>query len=91
MTTNLNPVQLAVTHFRNGDYEQAKRYYEQAAQKYGRQLFEGSIRLCESKLGTALPNLDSVTVADQLTQTQQLLEQYYQRYQALRFQLLDQK
>ena len=91
MKTDANPVQQAVNSFRQGDYQQAKQWYEQAAQRYGQSLFEGSIRLCEARLGVALPASNTVTAAEQLEQTQQLLEQYYQRYQALRFQLLDQK
>lgn len=90
MMKEINPIQQAVMHFRNGDFQQAKQHYEQAAQLYGAALFEGSIRLCESKLGTLTVSKTSVSVADQLAQTQQLLEDYYQRYQALRFQLVDQ-
>ncbi|EKO3621462.1 hypothetical protein [Vibrio metschnikovii] len=40
----------AVTCFKNKDYKNAMKFYEQAAKEYGAHLFEASILLCKKRL-----------------------------------------
>ena len=102
--TSSNPfvVKQAVAHFKSGHYQQAKTCYEQAAKYYGQNLFANSIRLCEMRIKgpvTASPlnsadnsaelKTPKVSAAQQLTETQKLLEHYYTRCQELQSQLLD--
>lgn len=93
----------AAEAFKQGDYQQAKRYYQQAATRYGQALFAHSIELCNRRLAgpgaPASPNLideqaphnnqSTEALAKQLNETQALLEQYYTRCQALEYQLMD--
>lgn len=95
-------VKLATEHFRKGEYQQARSYYQQAAQRYGQSLFANSIRLCDlrmNKPAVTIPLVTNTQSADtnggatplerQLNETQQLLEHYYTRCQALEYQLQD--
>lgn len=49
-------VQLAVAHFKQGHYQQAKTFYQQAAKEYGHHLFANSIRLCELRMNAPVRN-----------------------------------
>lgn len=100
MTTQTLLVAQAVQHYRQGDYKQALKHYQQAAAKYGQHLFKANVQLCEQKLNgkalqpaaTSLPQANtsnSHALAQQLEQTQQLLEHYYTRTQELEYQLKD--
>lgn len=96
-------VKLAGEYFRKGEYQQARRYYQQAAQRYGQPLFANSIRLCDLRMNLPAATIPLVTnhaqraetgdaanpLERQLSETQQLLEHYYTRCQALEYQLQD--
>lgn len=90
-SNNQSIVQQAVAYFKQGQYQQAKECYQQAAQQYGEHLFANSVRLCELCLGVSGENntTSTVSVVDQLAETQKLLEQYYTRCQELEYQLID--
>lgn len=102
--TNQTIVKQAVAYFKKGDYQQAKTCYQQAAQKFGSQLFANSIRLCDFRMGQPAANQrvalkgksagetqigDEADTARQLDETQKLLEHYYTRCQELEYQLMD--
>ncbi|MDN6298357.1 MAG: hypothetical protein L0J54_10100 [Halomonas sp.] len=100
MSDNSEPVvKRAIELFKQGDYPQAKRYYEQAASEYGSHLFASSIRLCERRMAAPVRPQQPERVAPtppengatarQLAETQQLLEHYYTRYQEATYQLQD--
>lgn len=74
MTKNIESiVQLAVTHFKQGHYQQAKTFYQQAAEKYGPHLFANSIRLCELRMKTpaAKNSLTSATATNKASASAQ--------------------
>ncbi|WP_409523343.1 hypothetical protein [Nitrincola sp. MINF-07-Sa-05] len=94
----------AASLFRQGQYEKAKQCYIQAASRYGEQLFKANIALCDryiskkpskafavASLGIlpAAASQDPVVLANQLQQTQALLEKYFIRAQELEYQLKD--
>lgn len=95
----------AADAFQRGDYEQAREYYKQASTRFGEGLFAESIALCDRRLSRGAPNDDATPepvhpdeshatpggsrIAEQLQETQALLEKYYSRCQELEYQLLD--
>lgn len=89
-------VNRAARAFSAGQYNTAQRLYQQAAERYGASFFEVNIRLCEQRRQAEGASDDPAANArifeleDQLHQTQQLLEHYFNRSQALEHQLLDQ-
>lgn len=104
MQNNTALVKQAISCYQQGDYQNALNLYQKAASKYGRELFNGNIQLCKNRLnGTSIIltsqkttkhnqplAIASSNMAEQLQQTQQLLEHYYQRTQQLEYKLLDQ-
>ncbi|MCK7544311.1 hypothetical protein MLC59_09045 [Marinobacter bryozoorum] len=66
-TRNQSIVQQAATHFRSGQYAQAKDLYQQAARQFGEAAFKHNIRLCERRLGSPLK--DSHTQAPDVKET----------------------
>lgn len=99
MQKNQFIVKQAASFYQQGDYKSALSFYKKAAEKYGQNLFNGNIQLCEKKLSgkslstplTLPPQAMQVTgnTEQQLQHTQQLLEHYYKRTQELEYQLLD--
>lgn len=88
--TRLPLVKQAVEHFRHGRYQQAKACYQQAATRYGEEVFMSAVQLCEWRLnGAAAWGRPASTgegdAARQLEETQKLLEHYYQRCQELEY------
>lgn len=80
-------VKIAMEHFKQGRYKQAKTFYEQAAKRYGDHLFSNTIRLCDLRIKQT--NFDKIAYSTpQLEETQKLLEHYYTRCQELEYQLL---
>lgn len=82
--------------FNQGEYEHAIELYQQAAYQYGKSLFDVNIRLCEQRLQkpgqviqSAPSSTDNLPVAQQLAETQALLEHYYRRCQELEYRLQD--
>lgn len=82
--------------FNQGDYQDAIMLYQQAAYQYGQSLFDVNIRICEQRLkkpGQVLKSMsksaDTIPVAQQLAETQELLEYYYRRCQELEYRLKD--
>ena len=78
-------VKQAVTLFKQGNYQQARQFYQQAAQKYGHHLFKINIALCDRYLtqkplpvATAFPTAqsqqDTASSAELSALTQQLAE-----------------
>ncbi len=47
----MDTVQQANQAFKSGDYQTARRLYQQAAAKYGQSLFAVNIKLCDKALG----------------------------------------
>ena len=100
---NQSIVKQAVTLFKQGEFKQAKSLYQQAANQYGSRLFTYNIQLCERRMGqpavshsplikTSLSlTSDSLEVAQQLDETQKLLEYYYSKCQEMEYQLMDRK
>ncbi|MFD2191870.1 hypothetical protein [Pistricoccus aurantiacus] len=97
---NTQLVKRAGAAFNQGDYRTARQLYQQAAARYGQQLFSANLALCDKALqgGTssrvvtqALSSDASADVAAnrQLADTQQLLEHYFMRCQELEYRLLD--
>lgn len=93
-------VKRAIYAFQQGDYHDAKQLYLKAANKYGHQLFNANLTLCDQRLKrsqsrpvtAALTPNDSPTtilISQQLADTQQLLEHYYNRCQELEYQLIE--
>lgn len=92
INSNQTIVQQAVTYFKQGQFQQAKERYQQAAQQYGEHLFANSVRLCELRLSASKGAQDGVvTTVGQLEETQKLLEHYYTRCQELEYQLIDKR
>ncbi|WP_404416381.1 hypothetical protein LG277_03315 [Vreelandella aquamarina] len=94
MQTNL--VKQAHHAFKQDDYQSAKALYQKAASKYGQNLFDANIYLCEQRLRNqvkhdgATPKLsEAISASQQLEETQSLLEHYYRRCQELEYQLQD--
>ncbi|WP_030071917.1 hypothetical protein [Halomonas alkaliantarctica] len=91
VTTSI--VASASKHYREGNYREALTFYQKAAATYGSALFKTNIMLCEQRLKTSstkepvLPG--SPAESRQLSETQHLLEHYYQRCQELEYQLLE--
>lgn len=82
--------------FNQGDYQAAITLYQQAAYQYGQSLFDVNIRICEQRLQSpgriiksAPKHSDVIPVAQQLAETQELLEYYYRRCQELEYRLND--
>ncbi|CAH1043982.1 hypothetical protein [Halomonas sp. TD01] len=82
--------------FNHGDYQDAITLYQQAAYQYGQSLFDVNIRICEQRLqkpGQLMKRVpkssDAIPVAQQLAETQELLEYYYRRCQELEYRLND--
>ncbi|RUR27842.1 hypothetical protein ELY33_14720 [Vreelandella andesensis] len=80
--------------FNQGDYQHAITLYQQAAFQYGQHLFDINISICEQRLQkpnqvikSAPKSADAVPVAQQLVETQELLEHYYRRCQELEYRL----
>ena len=76
--------------FRQGAHARAKALYQQAAARYGHDLFKANIALCDraSGLGQPLAAPDKAACAasdlqKQLDETQRLLEYYFQRCETL--------
>lgn len=44
-----NPVKSANQAFRQGDFQAAKAFYQQAAERYGKSLFEVNLILCDQR------------------------------------------
>lgn len=86
-------VQQAIHCFKQGQYEQAKKHYQQAADQYGAHLFATSIRVCDTRLGLAVKAVEGqvVNAETQLIETQRLLEHYYGAYQKLKNESQDNK
>lgn len=98
-------VKQAVACFKQGDFSQAKRLYQQAADQYGPRLFANNIRLCELRIGqpaanqplieatakSAVTNNSAEDLSRQLAETQTLLEHYYTKCQQMEYQLMDRK
>lgn len=90
-------VKRAARAYSAGQYNTALRLYQQAAQRFGAALFEVNIKLCEQQRETKGASDDPAVntrlyeLEDQLNQTQQLLEYYFNRNQELEYQLLDQQ
>ncbi|NYS60328.1 hypothetical protein [Vreelandella salicampi] len=93
-------VQRANSAFKKGDYRSAKALYQEAANQYGSQLFAANVAVCEKALAkgrpkkinaalTPQPRLSNDAISQQLSDTQQLLEHYYNRCQELEYQLID--
>lgn len=97
-------VKQAAQAFQQGDYRLAKQHYRQAAKRYGEHLFAANITLCERAEARPLTpaikggitarahshgTLPDGTSAQQLEETQQLLEHYFIRCQELEHRLLD--
>lgn len=89
-------VKLAHYAFNQGDYQSAKALYQKAASKYGHNLFDANIYLCDQRLRNqvkhdgATPKLsEAIPASQQLEETQSLLEHYYRRCQELEYQLQD--
>lgn len=96
MNTNTRIVKRATSAFNQGDYRTAKQLYQQAAERYGKRLFDINLTLCDKHMNKEIPtemraNKTSASPNEslQLEQTQQLLEQYYNRCQELEYQILD--
>ncbi|MGP5191731.1 hypothetical protein [Vreelandella alkaliphila] len=82
--------------FHQGDYQRAIALYQQAAYQYGQNLFDVNIKICEQRLqkpGLVVKNapksVESIAIAQQLAETQELLEYYYRRCQELEYRLND--
>ncbi|RAU19172.1 hypothetical protein DN062_02575 [Nitrincola tibetensis] len=91
-------IKLAVENFKQGNYQQAKEYYQKASDAYGEELFKENITICERYLSLDTPSAlstdqESVTLSEktQLIQTQALLEYYYTQSQELQHKLMDVK
>ncbi|MGE6606448.1 hypothetical protein ACQKE4_07985 [Halomonas sp. NPDC076908] len=89
-------VKRAHNAFNQGDYQNAISLYQQAAYHYGQQLFDINIQICEQRLQqpnqvfkSAPKSADAMPVAQQLAETQELLEHYYRRCQELEYRLQD--
>ncbi|AIA76754.1 hypothetical protein FF32_18460 [Halomonas campaniensis] len=97
-------VKRAHSAFNQGDYQHAIALYQQAAYQYGQHLFDVNVNICEQRLqksghvvmGTprvaprSVPkSVDAIPVAQQLAETQELLEHYYRRCQELEYRLQD--
>lgn len=96
---NSNIVKRANSAFNQGNYQAAKTLYEQAAERFGKRFFDANLMLCEKRLqaGGATKSLligkenkqTNTALAQQLMETQQLLEHYYTRCHALEYRLQD--
>jgi hypothetical protein len=93
-------VKRANSAFKKGDYHNAKALYQEAAHQYGSHLFSANVAVCEKALKTGRPaqinaaltprpHIDNNAVSQQLAETQQLLEHYYNRSQELEYRLID--
>jgi len=94
MHENNEIVKNAGLAFMRGDYELARKLYQDAADRYGRKLFEANLFLCERRLGCENHlagekghGVDVSAEKNQLKETQQLLEYYYSRAQDFENQL----
>lgn len=92
-------VKKAASAFQQGDYANAERLYQQAAERYGKHLFAANITLCQrgssqrlagSKSTGPIDNQHQTTASSsverQLSETQKLLEYYFTRCQELEYQ-----
>ncbi|WP_434986166.1 hypothetical protein [Vreelandella zhaodongensis] len=91
-----NLVKRAHNAFNEGDYQHAIALYQQAAYQYGQHLFDVNIKICEQRLQkpggifkSAPKSGETIPVAQQLAETQELLEYYYRRCQELEYRLQD--
>jgi len=82
--------------FNQGDYQHAIALYQKAANQYGQSLFDVNIRMCKQQLQglgrifkSEPKSADAIPVAQQLAETQELLEHYYRRCQELEYRLQD--
>ncbi|MCG7577209.1 MULTISPECIES: hypothetical protein [unclassified Halomonas] len=91
-------VKQAMLAFRQGNYAAAKVLYQKAAQQYGEHLFKANLYLCDKYAGSGSKMLAETPESaaqlagqaqQQLQETQQLLEHYYQRCQELEYQRLE--
>lgn len=85
--------------FLTGEYEQAKKIYTQLTEQYGQGLFDANIKLCVARSDNQSAryselNLhnqaERIQLQQQLQQTQQQLELYYQKYQDLQIRIKEQ-
>ncbi|WP_027331194.1 hypothetical protein [Marinimicrobium agarilyticum] len=84
----------AVSAFYSGQYQTALDFYQRASERLGKTLFEANIALCQRRLkNNATSNLigseEGISLEQQLQNTQELLEYYFNRSQELEYQLLD--
>lgn len=96
MKTPTSIVKRAGSAFNQGDYRTAKQLYQQAADRYGKRLFDINLALCDKRMNKEHPTVvkaqhisASPNDSLQLEQTQQLLEHYYNRCQELEYRILD--
>ena len=89
-------VKRAHSAFNQGDYQSAIELYQQAANQYGQSLFNVNIKICEQRLQkpgqvikSAPQSAENIPIAQQLAETQELLEHYYRRCQELEYRLQD--
>lgn len=89
-------VKRAHSAFKQCEYQHAIELYQQAAYQYGQSMFDANIRLCEKRLtkpGQAIQaapqSAANTPIAQQLDETQTLLEHYYRRCQELEYRLQD--
>ena len=95
-------VKQAADCYRQGHYARAYQLYQQAALRYGSHLFKANLALCQRRISStshaakatassveSKPARADESTVRQLAETQQLLEQYYTRCQALEYQLMD--
>lgn len=82
--------------FKQNDYQNAITLYQQAAYQYGQSLFDVNIKICEQRLQKsgqviqhAPKSAETIPIAQQLAETQELLEYYYRRCQELEYRLQD--
>ncbi len=98
MSSHQPIVKQAADCYRQGRYARAHQLYLQAASRYGNHLFKANLALCQRRLSTvstpanapaaeAAPAAESA--AQQLAETQKLLEKYFTRCQELEHQLMD--